>query len=155
MKCLHYLDSYNYYGLWDESFRIFNEKGDSDYLHNKAPYIELTNTVSTRDALKLLIVNAKKLKKEYIAYTVIERDFDKNKTTIEITYCFKEFEKIIPQIIKKEKENMKKNEKVKLTFIYEPIDEKDFFMNKEQTINALKDYVDEEVINEFLKDLVA
>jgi len=150
---LFYMDSYSYYGLWDENFLIYTKDGKVRQLTSVLEKtIDVSNVFSTKDAMQLLVVNLNSVKKEFgdIDFAGLHYYNMQNKgklITIEIIYFDKAFEeKYIPRYIKEFKQKEKDDEKVKqvkLTFIYDNKPFKELgFMNESEMAEILHKYLD-------------
>jgi len=155
---LTYVDSYSYYGLWDENFLVFTQSNKTKQLADVLKKVtDIGGSVSTRDAVQVLVVNIHSLKKEYknlplaaLHHYVMEvKDKEVN---IKITYFNKEFKKYIPYYINEAQEEEKRqpNKKIRLEFIYNPhIDE--VFMNEKELLDSLG--TNKEYANQILKEV--
>jgi len=155
---LSYVDSYSFYGLWDENMLVVCEDGQEKQLADFLEKVtDLGNTVSRRDAIQYLIANLSSTKEDIPLSRIFHYSMEQKEkmVNITITYFDKDFEKIyIPQKIKRVEEKAKEtNQKVKLTFIYDPLIEKEGgFYSKQEMVELLKNiYSDEETVKNVLK----
>jgi len=131
MKVISYIDTYQYFGLWDCTMGYFNEKGSYKALPTFCKTIDVYNCFGTRDSLYMYVSDAENLSIDNLAYVEIQREFGDGrkikKEKIEITYYSKNFERLIPAIMKQHK-NLDYD--VKITFLYLPTSEKELFDEK-------------------------
>ena len=131
MKLIAYADSYNYYGLWDDTMGYFDNNGNYKALPTFCKTTDVYNICGTRDSLTIYISVADNLLIDRLAYVAIQRAFKDQKVkkeNITIRYYSKNFEKLIPSIMKK---YANVDYDVKITFLYEPKSEQELFDENE------------------------
>jgi len=143
MKLITYMDSYQYYGLWDCTMGYFDDNGTYKSLSNFCKTIDVYNCFGTRDSMYAYVSLADNLSMDNLAYVEIRRNINSKKDTVEvkkenitITYYSKRFERLIPAIMKQY--NKCKND-IKITFLYMPMDEEEMFDEK-NNLEQIKEF---------------
>jgi len=139
MKVISYIDSYEYSGLWDCTMGYFNEEGTYKALPAFCKTIDVYSCFGTRDSLYMYVSNVENLSIDNLAYVEIERKFDERKLRkeeIKIIYYSKNFERLIPAIMRCYR---KFNCKEKITFVYSPVSEKELFDEK-NNLETVKEF---------------